>query len=213
MRIKICGITNQADAEEAARLEADAIGLNFYERSPRFVSEETACRILRALPAAVEPVALFVDQSFDAMARVAARLPNVRTIQFHGASFEPCPGDRHCYIPAFAVENDASLQAIIKYVERCRSQGQLPHAILVDAHVYGGSGRTAPWHMLSGFDPGVPVILAGGLTPENVAEAIRRVRPSAVDVASGVESSPGRKNHEKMRKFIAEACEAFSIFD
>ena len=103
------------------------------------------------------------------------------------------------------------LQGIARYLDRCRSLELLPAAVLVDAHVsgqYGGTGQTLPWDLLADFRPGVPLILAGGLTPENVAEAVRLVRPYAVDVASGVELSPGRKDAEKMRRFIGSAREA-----
>jgi phosphoribosylanthranilate isomerase len=98
------------------------------------------------------------------------------------------------------------------YLAACREAGTLPPAVLVDAHVpgeYGGTGRVAPWDLLADWRPTVPLILAGGLTPDSVAAAIRRVRPFAVDVASGVESVPGRKDAEKMRRFIGEARAAF----
>jgi phosphoribosylanthranilate isomerase len=112
------------------------------------------------------------------------------------------------WVVAFAVRDRQSLTAIDAYLDRCRQEGRLPDALLVDAHVpgeYGGTGQVAPWDLLAEYRPPVPLILAGGLTPENVAEAVRRVRPYGVDVASGVESSPGRKDAEKMRRFIAEA--------
>lgn len=205
MRIKICGITNEADAMAAAQFGADAIGLNFYARSPRFVPEERAATIARSLPPFVEPVALFVDELFEHMAAAVGRLRGINTVQFHGSKLAPCPAGPLRYIPAFGIDNEDSLGGIMAYVARCRQEGQMPAAILVDAHAYGGTGRTAPWDVLAGFDPGVPLILAGGLTADNVAEAIRRVRPFAVDVASGVESSPGQKDIEKMRRFIGEA--------
>ena len=104
-----------------------------------------------------------------------------------------------------------SLQTIDAYLDACRQQRLLPAAILVDAHVagqYAGTGRTAPWELLADYRPGVPLLLAGGLMPENVAEAVRLVRPYGVDVASGVESAPGRKDAEKMRRFLGNAREA-----
>src|SRR5205814_5109867 len=109
------------------------------------------------------------------------------------------------WIPAFSVADAASLTAITTYLDLLASVGAAPAAILVDAHVpglHGGTGQTAPWQLLADFRPGVPLILAGGLTPENVAEAIRIVRPYAVDVASGVESAPGKKDADKLRRFI-----------
>ena len=99
----------------------------------------------------------------------------------------------------------ASLELITRYVREARAAGVAPAAVLVDAHVegkLGGTGHVAPWHLLEGFDPGVPVVLAGGLTPDNVADAIRAVRPWGVDVASGVESAPGRKDPGRVRAFM-----------
>ncbi len=210
MRIKICGITNEADAEQAALLGADAIGLNFYPRSPRCLSVERAAAILRVLPPFVEPVGLFVNESVDRIIGVANIL-KLRTVQIHGDQWEAFVESPLCCIAAFPVREAESLVSIRRCLERARNVNALPAAILVDAHVpgaYGGTGQRAPWELLVGFDPGVPVILAGGLTPDNVAEAIRLVGPYAVDVASGVESSPGKKDLDKMRRFIGNVREA-----
>jgi phosphoribosylanthranilate isomerase len=208
LRIKICGVTTPADAALAADLGADAVGLNFYPRSPRCVSAETAGALADALPPFVEPVALFVEEPPAVVASRLADLPRVRTVQWHGA--EPAPADEWggALIVAFTVRDAADLARITAYVDRCRARGRLPAAVLVDAHVagqFGGTGQTAPWRLLADFRPGVPLILAGGLTPDNVAEAVRIVRPYAVDVASGVEAAPGRKDAELMRRFIAAA--------
>ena len=116
-------------------------------------------------------------------------------------------------IKRFQVGEHSHLENITRYLDACREQGHCPAAILVDGLVageYGGTGKTAPWQLLANFRPGVPVILAGGLTPENVGEAIRLVRPYGIDVASGVESGPGIKDVEKMRRFIDNAREAAS---
>jgi phosphoribosylanthranilate isomerase len=109
------------------------------------------------------------------------------------------------------VQDANSLTAIRRYLDTCKMVGALPSAVLLDAHVagqFGGTGQTAPWNLLATFRPGVPVILAGGLTAENVAEAVRVVQPWGVDVASGVEYCPGHKDPEKMRRFIGTAREA-----
>jgi phosphoribosylanthranilate isomerase len=206
VRIKICGITTPADAERAAGLGIDLVGLNFYPRSPRYISEAQAAGILGALPASVEPVALFVNEPLDHAGRSALAL-GIRTVQVYGDHHEVPPAAIRL-IPAFPVRDRASLTPITTYLERLRSAGAAPVAILVDAHVagmYGGTGQTVPWQLLADFDPGVPLILAGGLTPDNVADAIRAVRPYAVDVASGVESAPGRKDPDKLRRFIENA--------
>jgi phosphoribosylanthranilate isomerase len=208
LRVKICGITSHADAQAAARCGADALGFNFYARSPRYVPEEKAATILRALPPFIEPVALFVNELFDNMISAARRLQSISTIQYHGDQLAPCPSAPFRFIPAFAIKDADSLTRIAAYIERCRDEGQLLAAVLVDAHIpglYGGTGQTAPWHLLADFQPGVPVILAGGLTPDNVAEAVRLVRPYGIDVAGGVEKSPGQKDVDKMRRFIDNA--------
>jgi phosphoribosylanthranilate isomerase len=211
LRIKICGVTSPADGRQAALLGADAVGLNFYPPSPRCIDQATAGAILRELPPFVEPVGLFVNRPMRQVFEEVHALGRVRTIQWHGQDREL--GD--CFpfqlIAAFPVQDAASLLAITRYLDACRVRGHLPAAVLVDAHVpgqHGGTGRTAPWELLASFRPGVPVILAGGLTPENVAEAVRVVRPYGVDVASGVEGSPGRKDAEKVRRFIVNARDA-----
>ena len=205
VRIKICGVTTVADGCQAARLGADAVGLNFYERSPRYVLPESARTILRALPPFVQPVGLFVEQPLRQAFQALQELGPIRTVQWHGEQPEVCDPFPFQVIPAFRVRDRQSLLAINRHLDACRDRGCLPAAILVDAHVpgqYGGTGQTIPWDVLADFRPAVPFILAGGLTPENVAEAIRIVRPFGVDVASGVEASPGRKDADKMRRFM-----------
>jgi phosphoribosylanthranilate isomerase len=208
LRIKICGITTPGDGVAAAEAGADAIGLNFYSRSPRCVGVETAARILDRLPPFVDPVAVLVEEtSAQAMDRLN-ELPGLHTVQWHGAEPEPAVAWSVPLIVAFPVRDASSLAKITLYLDRCRATGRLPAAILVDAHVpgqHGGTGQTLPWELLADFHPGVPLILAGGLTADNVAEAVRLVRPYAVDVASGVESAPGRKDADAMRRFIENA--------
>ncbi len=210
LRIKICGVTTPDDARPAAALGADAIGINFYAQSPRYVDPKNAAAILRQLPPFVEPVGLFVDQPLRQTCAVCYQL-GIRTMQWHGDQQEISDPFPFGLIAAFQVRDSHSLEEIDQYVGRCRGQGWIPAAVLADAHVpgeYGGTGQTAPWQLLADFRPGVPLILAGGLTPENVGEAVRIVRPYGVDVASGVEHAPGRKDLEKMRRFIGNAREA-----
>jgi phosphoribosylanthranilate isomerase len=211
VRIKICGITNEADGRQAALAGADAIGLNFWPKSPRYLDLQTAEFILRELPPFVEPVGLFVVQRLRQVFDVLNQLGRIRTFQWYGENRELSDTYPFQQIAAFAVRDAQSLVDITRYLTMCRNVGQLPAAVLVDAHVpgqYGGTGQTAPWNLLADFRPEVPLILAGGLTPENVAEAVRIVRPYAVDVASGVEHSPGHKDPDKMRRFIGNVREA-----
>lgn len=208
IRIKICGVTTPEDAAVAAALGADAIGINFYPPSPRCIGVQQARAILRVLPPFVDAVALFVDTAPDRICELADDL-RIRTVQVHGADLLLWGSRDHRIIRAFPIVDASSLAQITHYVAAAKEMSyMLPPAILVDTHVrgmHGGTGQTAPWHLLANFDPGAPLILAGGLAPENVAEAIRIVRPYAVDVASGVESAPGRKDPEKMRRFIENA--------
>jgi phosphoribosylanthranilate isomerase len=211
VRTKICGITSVADAEQAALLGADAVGLNFYPRSPRYLDPASCAAILRALPPFVEPVALFVEQPLRQVFETLNHLGRVRTFQWYGSRRELSDTFPFQYVPAFPVRDRSSLDDITRYLDSCRAFGGLPAAVLVDAAVagqHGGTGRTVPWKLLADFDPGVPLILAGGLTPDNVAEAVRLVRPYGVDVASGVEGAPAQKDPEKVHRFIANALEA-----
>lgn len=212
MRIKICGITNAEDGRLASSLGADAVGLNFYPPSPRSVREEQAALIVQSLPPFVTPVALFVNESWESMARILDRLRFIKTVQWHGERHEPIPASwPYRVIAAFAVRSADSLLQVREYLGRCEKAGRLPDALLLDGHapgVYGGTGQPAPWKLLADFQAQVPIILAGGLTPDNVAQAVSIVKPWAVDVASGVESSPGKKDADKMRRFITAAREA-----
>jgi phosphoribosylanthranilate isomerase len=205
VRVKICGITNEADARLAASLGADAIGINFYPQSPRCVSPEIASLILRALPPFVDAVAVFVEEPIKKVYPLVTQLGRIRTIQMHGKQKEICEAFPFHYIPAFQVKDQQDLAETQRFLSACRSVGRMPSAILVDGYapgLVGGTGRKAPWALLRDVSWEVPLILAGGLTPENVAEAVRVLRPYAVDVASGVECKPGQKDAEKMRRFI-----------
>jgi phosphoribosylanthranilate isomerase len=211
LRVKICGVTTEIDARQAAQLGADAIGLNFYEGSPRRVGPKAAQCIVQELPPFVSAVGVFVELSMRKVFEQLQALRRIQIIQWHGKSRELSDCSPYQLIAAFPVRDAGSLQTIQRYVETCRGLGRMPAALLLDGHAagqHGGTGQTAPWHLLESFRPGIPVLLAGGLTPENVAEAVRIVRPFGVDVASGVESAPGRKDTDKMRRFIANAREA-----
>lgn len=206
MRIKICGITSDEDAQLAADAGADAIGLNFYPRSPRFIAEDLARRIATALPARVEAIGLVVNEAAEQVQARLRRLDFLHAIQWHGEQ-PPLPPVAN-FIPAFQVKDGDDLVRASAYLRQCAEAGRLPSAILIDGQAaghYGGTGRTAPWDLLAGFRPDVPLILGGGLNPDNVATAIRIVRPDAVDVASGVEVTPGKKDAGLVRQFVEAA--------
>jgi phosphoribosylanthranilate isomerase len=212
LRVKICGVTTEVDARQAALLGADAIGLNFYEGSPRYVALNAAQCIVREVPPFMAAVGVFVEVPLRQAFTHIQTLGRINVLQWHGSKNREL-SDCFPYhlIAAFAVRDDSSLRDIQRYLDTCRTLGRMPSALLLDGHApgqHGGTGRTAPWERLASFRPGIPIILAGGLTADNVAEAVRIVRPYGVDVASGVESKPGRKDAEKMRRFIATAREA-----
>jgi len=210
LRIKICGVTTPEDVAACAAGGADAIGLNFFPGSSRYVDPRLCRPIVRAIPPFMSSVGVFVDTPMRQMAAIAYQL-GLRGIQHHGKNHPIEDSFPFSHIVAFRVRDRDSLAEIEDYLKRCHAAGHLPGAILIDAFVEGlegGTGQTAPWELLADFQPGVPMILAGGLTPENVAEAIHVVRPNAIDVASGVESSPGKKDPAKVLEFVERAREA-----
>ncbi len=214
-QIKICGITSVEDALVVARAGADAIGLNFYARSPRCVTATAVGEIVRALPAGISKVGLFVDTPAGDMCRLFDHL-QLDLIQLHGdqpPEFLPQLGHRPV-MRAFRVGPDG-LRSVAAYLDRCRELGKDLAMVLVDSLVvgeYGGTGTVADWSVAQAYGAETgrpPLVLAGGLTPENVAAAIRTVGPAAVDVASGVESRPGRKDPAQVEAFVQAARIAF----
>lgn len=218
-RIKICGITSVQNAQAAAEAGADAVGLNFYAQSKRYVDVDSAQRIADALPSHVVTVGLFVNADVETINSVHQRI-GFDLIQLHGD--EPPEFLRRLCdvglqnIPvmrAFPFAGDFT--CVTETMDACRRLGCVPELALLDAAVpgnYGGGGVACDWNAAATYHdiPSMPpLVLAGGLTPENVAAAINVVRPAAVDVASGVESSPGTKSPAMMRRFIAAANEAF----
>jgi phosphoribosylanthranilate isomerase len=199
--IKICGVTTPADAVHAIDCGADAIGLNFYPGSKRYVSDEQAVAIVREVPS-VETVGVFVDLPARGLVEPARRF-GLRAVQtyrpFEESEYPVCP-ELPRVIGAFRVQDAGFLNRLVEG-DLARWAG----AVLLDSFVVGevgGTGHPAPWELIARYQFPVPVILAGGLTPDNVAEAIRLVRPWGVDVASGVESAPGRKDPGKVRAFV-----------
>ena len=201
-RIKICGLTREADVDAAVEAGADAIGFVFYPKSPRVVSAERAVALARRLPAFVTPVALFVNASTAEVAAAVAALPNA--LLQHQGDETPADCRRHArpYVRAARMAPGLDLLDFA-------TQYSDAAAILLDAHVdvYGGSGKVFDW---SRVPPGVsrPVVLSGGLHAGNVIEGMLRVRPWAVDVSSGVESAKGIKDAVAMRRFCDAVREA-----
>jgi len=196
-RVKICGITRAEDGLEAARSGADAIGLVFYSRSPRAVDVTRALEIIAVLPPFVTRVGLFVDAGEDDVRAISKKVP-LDLLQFHGNE----PAD-YCrmfdkpYIKAVAVSQEVDIAA------RLRDYGDAAGFLLDAWHpeVPGGSGERFDWRLVPD-EAGKPVILAGGLQPDNVAAAIRQIRPYAVDVSSGVEAAKGIKDAAKLKAFF-----------
>lgn len=203
VRSKICGITRIEDALVAAEGGADAIGLVFYDKSPRAVDVRQARAILAALPPFVASVGLFVNASRCFIGEVLDAVP-LDILQFHGdESPEQCEGHGRPWFKALRVRPDIDLRT-----EAARYQGA--RAILLDAYVPGvpgGTGERFDWSLIPDDLP-KPLILAGGLTPDNVVEAIASVRPYAVDVSGGVEASRGIKDAERVAAFIRHVREA-----
>jgi phosphoribosylanthranilate isomerase len=197
-RIKICGITRQEDAQAAVAAGADALGFVFHEASPRSVTVSTAARIARSVPPFVTLVALFVDARPDLVNAVIADVePDL--LQFHGAETPAaCEAYSRPYIKAVRMREDVDLRAVAHEYREARG-------LLLDSYVPGAAGGTGvafAWDRIP-RDLGKPIVLAGGLTPQNVGEAIAVARPYAVDVSSGVESAPGIKDSKKIAAFIA----------
>jgi phosphoribosylanthranilate isomerase len=225
VRIKICGITNPEDGRESASAGADWVGLNFHPESPRCVDLDRASAIIAALPDSVVPVGVFVDRGPAQVAEIAARV-GLEVIQLHGDESAKQVGalQRHglSVVKAFRLGTRDDVARMKSWLADAMGDGNLPDAVLLDASVpglSGGSGRTVPDDVLALLPAlvaddalaaaAVRLILAGGLTPENVAERIERAGGRSVigmvDVASGVESSPGRKDPGRMSAFVEAA--------
>ena len=205
VRVKVCGVTNLEDAQNAIDVGADALGFNFFRGSSRYVSLADNEDWMRDLPPFVTKVAVLVNASLDE-ARTVAASPAIDVVQFHG-------DEDAAYCAAFAQVGKPFIKAL-----RLRDAGAIEGAerfsttrILLDAHVpgaFGGTGASVDVRLAAEFarqNGRLALILAGGLTPENVASAVAAVQPFAVDVATGVECAPGRKSTEKMRAFIEAA--------
>ncbi len=197
-RIKVCGITRLEDARLAVRLGADALGFNFYPPSPRSIAAGAARSIIEQLPPLVAPVGVFADETDAGKVSAIAREAGVHTIQLHGPRFPEFGSvlEGFSIIRAVAVSQDFNPEMLA---------GLRADAFLLDAFhpkLKGGTGMTIDWTLARTAREYGTIILAGGLNPENVGQAISTVRPFAVDVASGVESAPGEKDPARLRAFF-----------
>lgn len=198
-RIKICGITRVEDAQTVASCGADAIGLVFYEKSPRHVTMQQAAQLAAAIPPFVTRVGLFVNPSEEEVRNVLRQVP-LDVLQFHGEEApEFCAQFGRSYLKAVRVKAGVDLV-------QCAARYGSAQGLLLDAYVegtHGGTGESFDWALIP-HDLPLPVILSGGLHAGNVAQAIKRVRPYAVDVSSGVEAEKGIKDAAKIAAFINE---------
>jgi phosphoribosylanthranilate isomerase len=200
VEVKICGITNLTDALVAVDFGADALGFVFFQGSPRFISYDNAAAIIKKLPSFTTTIGVFVDERPEQIEKIMG-LTGIDVVQLHGNE----PPDT-CYfsrriIKAIRVKSLESLDPLIHY------QGRVS-AFLLDTFTpefFGGTGQIFNWDIAIEAKQFGRIILAGGLTPDNVAEGVRRVRPYGVDVSSGVESGKGEKDHRKLKLFIERA--------
>ena len=203
MRIKICGITNFDDAMAAVDYGTDALGFVFFKQSPRYITYKKAAAIIEKLPPCVTTIGVFVDESPGQIEKTAA-MSGIDVVQLHGN--EP-PQKMACsrrIIKAIRVKSLESLDPLIHFKDWVS-------AFLLDTYtpdIFGGTGQIFNWDIAVEAKRYGRIILAGGLTPDNIAEAVRRVRPYGVDVSSGVEAEKGKKDHDKLKLFIKRAREA-----
>jgi len=199
IRIKVCGITREKDARAAVEFGADALGFIFYPKSPRAIEPERAAEIIRALPPFVTPVGVFVDEPPEAVRRIY-EIAGLNAVQLHGSeppeAMAQYPGQ---VIKGFRVRGPETLADLPRYKVS---------ALLLDTYkkgVLGGTGETFDWSLAVEARQYGRIVLSGGLNPENVADAVRGVRPYAIDVSSGIEVEPGIKDHGRMKRLIQNA--------
>lgn len=200
VRVKICGITNLDDAMAAVDFGADALGFVFFRESPRCIKHADAGKIIKRLPSFITTIGVFVDEKPEQIEKIVT-MTGIDVIQLHGnESPEWCNLSRRM-IKAIRVKSLESLDPLIHYKDRVS-------AFLLDTFtpdIFGGTGQIFNWDIAMYAKQFGRIILAGGLTPDNIAKAVRRVQPYGVDVSSGVESGKGKKDHKKMKLFIEKA--------
>ena len=196
--IKICGITNLNDAHASIAAGVDALGFNFYKPSPRYIAPESAREIINTLPVSILTVGVFVNEDSPESVKRVANEAGVKAVQLHGDESPNYCRALDSVIKTFAVSDNFDLKQLQAYEV---------DAIMLDTkhnHLRGGTGRVFDWSIAKQVSQLVPKLyLAGGLSPENVSEAIEFVQPYAVDACSSLEDKPGLKNHERMRVFVS----------
>lgn len=198
-KIKICGITNQEDAQFAVEAGADALGFVFYAQSPRSIEPSVAKRIIAQLPPFVFPVGVFVNHDQETIRNIFDDC-GLALAQLHGDESPVfCESLGRPVLRAIRLRDRGSLLALAEYKGRMGVRGFVVDAFSSEA--YGGTGKTVDWSLAHEVAKAAPILLAGGLTPMNVQAAVQQVQPYGVDVSSGVEDSPGKKDPEKIRAF------------
>lgn len=201
VKVKICGITNLDDAMAAAAFGADALGFVFFKKSPRYISPANAKKMIKKLSPFISTVGVFVNEDKNTIKKTVSQA-GIDILQLHGD--EPpaaCRFPEHLVIKAIRVKSIDNLEIISKYKDKVS-------AFLLDTYTpegFGGTGQIFNWDIAAEAKKFGRVILAGGLTPENIEKAVRLVHPYAVDVSSGVEAEKGKKDHNKMKLFIERA--------
>ena len=217
-RIKICGLTRDDDLQAAVAAGADAIGLVFYPKSPRYIGPEAAGRLIAGTPPFVSTVGLFVNATPEEVMKIVRTAP-ISLLQFHGdETMEQCCAAAHSvnrpFLRVLRMGADITSADLLKYEQDYRSASNLFSGLLLDAFVdgYGGGGKVFDWSLIP-KELAHRVVLSGGLSAQNATEAVRQVRPHALDVSSGVEQSKGVKDPVKIRAFIEAVRQADGSLD
>lgn len=202
-KVKICGITNAEDAAVAVDAGADALGFVFYQKSPRYIEPTLARQIVMSLPPLVIPVGVFVDEEQQVVRNIMDDC-GLALAQLHGnESAIYCRELGRTVLKALRIKDRSTFLALAEFRGRAGVRG-----FVLDAYsdqAYGGTGQVIDWQLAAEVAKAANILLAGGLTPDNIEKAIQAVRPYGVDVSSGVELAPGKKDHEKIRAFIRAA--------
>jgi phosphoribosylanthranilate isomerase len=202
-KVKICGITNAEDAAAAVEAGADALGFVFYRKSPRFIEPRLARQIVLSLPPLVIPVGVFVDEDQQVVRNIMDEC-GLALAQLHGSeSATYCKELGRTVLKALRVKDRSTFLALAEFRGRAGVRGFILDAVSDQA--YGGTGQVIDWQLAAEAAKVASILLAGGLTPDNVEKAIQTVQPYGVDVSSGVERAPGKKDHEKVRAFVQAA--------